>query len=255
MRLNVLGCAAGIGGREQLTTCLRLDHDILLDAGTGLGSLGIDQLIQIDHVFLSHCHLDHVAGLALLLDTVMGRRSHPITLHASDSVLAALTSYLFNWSLWPDFTRIPSASAPLLKLEPMAAGATVVLGSRSITSFRVEHTVDACAYWVHNDRRGILFTGDMASTPELWAAFRDEPKLANVIVDCSFPNAESDIANLSKHFCPRTLIDDIRSMPKQIEFFVYHLKPGQEEQIMEELRAGDELRRFTALRREDWFEF
>lgn len=255
MRLTVLGCAAGIGGREQLTTCLRLDHDILLDAGTGLGSLGIDELIRIDHVFLSHCHLDHVAGLALLLDTVVGRRAVPITLHATPAVLAVLREHLFNWSLWPDFTRIPSAVAPLLRMEPMTPGSTVTLGARNLTSFPVNHTVDACAYWVHNATSGILFTGDMASTPALWSAFHAEPKLARVIVDCSFPNAESDIANLSKHFCPQTLIADLRGMPERVEFFVYHLKPGQEELIMEELHAGAEAHRFAALRRDEAFDF
>ena len=61
MKLTVLGCAGGIGGRERLTTCLLLDDDILLDAGTGLATLDIDALAKIEHVFLTHTHLDHVA--------------------------------------------------------------------------------------------------------------------------------------------------------------------------------------------------
>ena len=90
MKLQILGCAGGIGGPERLTTCLMIDSDILLDAGTGLTSLNIEQLVRIDHVFITHCHLDHVAGLALLLDAVQGRRKGPVTVHAPPSVQVGL---------------------------------------------------------------------------------------------------------------------------------------------------------------------
>ena len=79
MNLHVLGCAGGIGGRERLTTCMLIDHDILLDAGTGLATLSIDQLINIDHVFLTHGHLDHVVGLTLLVDAIQGKKSGTVT--------------------------------------------------------------------------------------------------------------------------------------------------------------------------------
>ena len=34
MRIKVLGCSGGIGGRHLRTTSFLLDHDILIDAGT-----------------------------------------------------------------------------------------------------------------------------------------------------------------------------------------------------------------------------
>ena len=34
MKLRVLGCSGGIGGNR--TTSFLLDHDVLIDAGTGL---------------------------------------------------------------------------------------------------------------------------------------------------------------------------------------------------------------------------
>ena len=92
MKLQVLGCAGGIGGRERFTTCLRIDEDILLDAGTGLASLDLEQLVKINHVFITHSHLDHVAGLALLVDSVMGKRTEPIMVHATVKVIAEYPS-------------------------------------------------------------------------------------------------------------------------------------------------------------------
>jgi 3',5'-cyclic-nucleotide phosphodiesterase len=255
MKLQVLGCSGGIGGREQLTTCMLLDDDILIDAGTGLSSLGMDELVNIDHVFISHTHLDHVAGLALLLDAVLGKRSKPITVHASEKVIATLKQHMFNWLLWPDFAEIPSAEEAILRWQPMQPGITLELGGRFITAYPVNHTVDAVGYWVHNNSKGFLFTGDLATTPELWARFAHEPKLEKIIVDCSFPNAERALANLSRHYCPQTLIDDIQALPKSIEFLIYHLKPGQEEQIMDELAAGGNGRTFKALAKSNIFAF
>ena len=255
MNLQVLGCAGGIGGRERLTTCLSLDDDILLDAGTGLTSLGIDRLVKIDHIFLTHGHLDHVAGLALLVDAIQGKKAGQVAVHATDEVIALLKKHLFNWELWPDFTAIPRKADAIFRWEPMALGATIELNGRSITSYPVNHTAGSAAYWVHGQHSGFLFSGDMCATPELWAALMQEKALGKVIVDCSFPNADDDLAARSMHFCPRSLIEDIRTMPDSVEFLIYHLKPGQEDQIMHELHAGGGMRVFRALKCGDRFNF
>jgi glyoxylase-like metal-dependent hydrolase (beta-lactamase superfamily II) len=247
VKVHVLGCAGGIGGRERFTTCLRIDDDVTLDAGTGLCSLGIDELTLIDHVFLTHFHLDHVAGLALLADAVQGRRRAPITVYGSAEVIASLKTHLFNWQLWPDFAMIPDRDTPVLRWSVLEAGASVDLGGRIFTPHRVNHTQGSVAYWVHNGCGGLLFSGDMTTTPALWQAFATEKKLRKVIVDCSFPNAEADIAARSLHFCPRSLIEDIGGMPQDTEFLIYHLKPGQEDLIMRELRDAGTGRTFAAL--------
>jgi 3',5'-cyclic-nucleotide phosphodiesterase len=255
MKLQVLGCAGGIGGQQRHTTCLFLDEDILLDAGTGITNLDLEQLARIDHVFLTHSHLDHVAGLALLVDTVLGRRTGPVTVHASHQVIDALKKHLFNWVLWPDFAAIPSAGNPVLRWAPFTPGATIEIDGRSITPYPVDHMAGSVAYLVHQKKPGFLFTGDMCSTPTLWAALVDGKRVSKVIVDCSFPNSESDLAARSKHFCPQSLLDDIAAIAHSIEILIYHLKPGQEDLIMEELRAAAGGRAFKALKTGDVFDF
>jgi glyoxylase-like metal-dependent hydrolase (beta-lactamase superfamily II) len=255
MKLRVLGCAGGIGGRERLTTCLRLDDDILLDAGTGLTSLDMTELVKIDHVFLSHSHLDHIAGLALLADAVLGKRAVPIIIHATEEVIATLKSHVFNWLIWPDFAMIPTADNPVLRWEPLQPGVAIDVGGRLITANPVNHTVNAVSYLVRNQVTGFLFTGDMATTPALWEKMKNEPKLAKVIVDCSFTNADFELAAVSGHFCPQSLINDVQAMPHSIDFLIYHLKPGQEEAIMQELGINEGGRSFTALRCGDDFVF
>jgi glyoxylase-like metal-dependent hydrolase (beta-lactamase superfamily II) len=52
-----------------------IDGDILIDAGTGVGDLTLDEMRGIDHVFLTHSHLDHVAALPLMVDAVASQRT------------------------------------------------------------------------------------------------------------------------------------------------------------------------------------
>jgi 3',5'-cyclic-nucleotide phosphodiesterase len=257
MNLHVLGCAGGIGGRERHTTCMKVDDDIVIDAGTGICALDIDELSKIDHVFLTHFHLDHVAGLALLIDTVVvyGRRKKPVVVHSTAPVIESLKKHLFNWELWPDFAAIPDKDNPSMQWSELQPGESIDIDGRIIMPHRVNHTRGAVAYFVHNGGQGFLFTGDMASTPELWQRFANEPRLSRVIVDCSFPNADSGIAERSMHFCPSALVEDVRGMPPSTEFLIYHLKPGQEDQIMHELEADPGHHRFRALRCGDRFNF
>ena len=60
MKVKVLGCSGGIGGKHLRTTSFRVDNDILIDAGTGVGDLSLTELSMIDHIFLTHSHLDHI---------------------------------------------------------------------------------------------------------------------------------------------------------------------------------------------------
>ncbi len=82
MKLRILGCNGGIGGYLR-TTSMLLDNDILIDAGTGVGDLSLRQLTRINHVFVTHSHLDHVSPVPFLVDTVGWMRNKPITVHAA----------------------------------------------------------------------------------------------------------------------------------------------------------------------------
>lgn len=37
MQIKILGCSGGVGGKLR-TTSMLVDHDILIDAGTGFGA-------------------------------------------------------------------------------------------------------------------------------------------------------------------------------------------------------------------------
>lgn len=137
MQLTVLGCSGGIGG-ELRTTSFLVDDDILIDAGTGVGDLSIPQMAKIDHIFITHSHLDHIAYIPLLLDAVMETRKQPVTIYATTETKQALQNHLFNWHIWPDFSQIPSAHQPVMQYQTIKVGEPVTLGGRQISQYEIE---------------------------------------------------------------------------------------------------------------------
>jgi glyoxylase-like metal-dependent hydrolase (beta-lactamase superfamily II) len=126
MQVLILGCSGGIGDGRHTTSFL-IDDDILIDAGSGVSRLSRAALARIDHVFITHSHLDHILSLPLLLDSVAGERDCPVVLHAIPEVLEILKDHVFNWRIWPDFSRIPSLENPFMRYHPIALGHPVSL--------------------------------------------------------------------------------------------------------------------------------
>ena len=171
MKIRILGCSGGIGGRHLRTTSMLVDHDVLVDAGTGVADLSLAELGAIDHIFLTHSHLDHIASLPLLIDTVMDMRiGRPVTVHASEATLAILRQHVFNWLVWPDFSEIPSREASLPAVPgPWSWGQRVDLGcGRSITALPAEHTVPAVGYLLDSGSNSLAFSGDTTSNDSFW---------------------------------------------------------------------------------------
>jgi glyoxylase-like metal-dependent hydrolase (beta-lactamase superfamily II) len=145
--IRVLGCSGSIAAGSRTTSFL-LDSDVLIDAGTGVGDLTLDELAAIDHIFVSHSHLDHVLSIGLLADSVARRRVDrpPIRVHALPATLDALRQHIFNGIIWPDFTRLPSAEQPMLAFEPFSVGDVLTLADRRIEVLPARHTVPAVGF-------------------------------------------------------------------------------------------------------------
>jgi ribonuclease BN (tRNA processing enzyme) len=235
MKLRVLGCSGGIGG-DLRTTSMLLDHDVLIDAGTGVGDLAIDQLARIDHVFLTHSHLDHVTSIPFLVDTVGWMRGRPITVHAIEPTLEILRQHLFNWKLWPDFTKIPDAHKPFLRYEAVALGKTVDINGRKLTALPANHVVPAIGYRIDSGRASLVFSGDTTTNDAFWDAVNKIDNLRYLVIETAFCNKEKDLAIASKHLCPSMLAEELAKFKREAEIYITHLKPGEVELTMQEIQ-------------------
>jgi cAMP phosphodiesterase len=234
MRLKVIGCSGGIGGSLR-TTSLLLDHDVLIDAGTGVGDLQLEQLARIDHVFLTHSHLDHVASIPFLVDTVGAARDKPLIVHALPETIADLQAHLFNWRLWPDFTQIPSASQPIMQFSPVTVGHGVMLAGRTITPVPADHVVPAVGYALNSGNASLVFTGDTCGGDTLWQAVNNIDNLRYLIIETAFSDAERELAILAKHLCPGLLVEQLPNFKRDAQIYITHLKPGEGDTIMHEV--------------------
>src|SRR2546421_12068466 len=183
MRLRVLGCSGGIGGRHLRTTSFLVDGDILIDAGTGVGDLTLAELSQIDTIFITHSHLDHVTSIPFLVDTVGGMRSKPLAVYATRATIEIMRNHLFNWAIWPDFTEIPSAEAPFMRYQEIELGKPIVLSGRTITAIPARHTVPAVGYHLDSGAASLVITGDTGQNDALWQVVNRIGNLKFLIIE------------------------------------------------------------------------
>ena len=252
MILTVLGCSGSIA-KGCKTTAFLLDGDVLIDAGTGVGDLELEALARIDHILISHSHLDHVLSIGLLADAVMRvREEHQrgaIQVHALPETIAALRAHIFNGVIWPDFTRLPSADDPILKLVPFALGDVLELNGKRIEVLTAAHTVPAVGFAVlpADPAAGAwIFTGDTGPNPALWERLRTM-KVAHLVIETAFSDEERQLARISRHLCPAALGHELAQLAGSVEVHITHIKPGESEAVMAEIGRLGSPHRIAAL--------
>lgn len=234
MKLRILGCNGGIGSGLR-TTAMLLDHDILIDAGTGVGDLNLHDMSLIDHVFLTHSHLDHIVSIPFMIDSVGDRRKHPLTVHATKETLEVLQQHIFNWKVWPDFSQIPSKDKPYLRYQELKPGEKKILNGRAITVLPANHVVPAVGYQLDSGVNSLVFTGDTTTQHDFWDVLNRIANLKYLIIETAFTNSEKELAILSKHLCPNLLVEELGKLHLNPEVYISHLKPGESELTMQEI--------------------
>jgi ribonuclease BN (tRNA processing enzyme) len=242
MILHVLGCSGAIAAGCK-TTAFLLDDDVLIDAGTGVGDLSLDALARIDHILISHSHLDHVLSIGLLADSVIRRRTQagraPIQVHALPETIAALQAHLFNGIIWPDFTRLPSVDRPVLAMRPIAVGETLLLGGKRIEVLSAAHTVPAVGFAVDGGSAGWwVYTGDTGPNPRLWERLATM-KVAHLVIETAFADEERQLARISQHLCPTSLREELAQLAGDVDVHITHVKPGELEAVMAQIGRFD----------------
>ena len=238
MQIRVLGCSGGIC-RGVATTSFLIDSDILIDAGTGVSELTLEEMCNIRHIFITHSHLDHIACIALLADTLFDRLiGKPIIVHAQKKTLDALRKHIFNGDIWPDFTVLPDKTNAVLKFNTMQAGTSTELGGRSIEMIPVNHAVAGVAYRVESGGKSFAFSGDTTNNESLWDALNRHDGLDLLFIETAFSDKGIELARLALHYCPALLAMDLLKLIHRPTVCISHLKPGEEEIIMHECREA-----------------
>ncbi|HEX7888482.1 MAG TPA: 3',5'-cyclic-nucleotide phosphodiesterase [Ramlibacter sp.] len=244
MRVRVLGCSGAIA-KDCRTTSFLIDSDVLVDAGTGVGDLSLQEMLGIRDVLLTHSHLDHVAALPLMIDSVASQLDGPIHVHALPGTIAALKAHVFNNVIWPDFSRIPSPQEPFVAFHEVQVGQVLEIRGKRVEVMPAVHTVPACGYAVSGGQGCWVFTGDTERNPAFWRRI-NQMDVAALVIETAFSNREQDLARRSLHLSPQALADELDCIDKGRRFpiFITHTKPAETELIMAEIQRFDQTQPF-----------
>ncbi|NRP10818.1 MULTISPECIES: MBL fold metallo-hydrolase [unclassified Marinobacterium] len=232
MKVRNLGCSGGLA-EGLFTTSFLLDERTLLDGGTGVGRLSLAQMNQIETVLLTHAHMDHIAGVAMMLASLSEHRKKPVILAAPKEVLEAVKAHILNWVIWPDFSKIPNEQTPVLEYLELEPFQTLELNGYQVMPIPLSHTVPSYAYRISRGEGAFCFFGDTGPTELVWQALNQQP-VSDIFIELSYRNDSAELAGISKHYTSVTLAEDLAKLDEPSKVHIMHLKPGVEDQIIAE---------------------
>ncbi len=236
MEVKIIGGHGGVSPGFKATSYL-IDGKLLIDAGSVASGITILEQSQIEHILISHSHLDHISDLAFLADNCFGMKSAPFEIYAHATVAKSIMTHLLNDIIWPDFTKLPSKANPTLRLHEITPEKTFTLGEYKVTSVSVNHQGDAQGFLIENKGISLLFTQDTGPTDRIWELAHERKNLKAIFTEVSFPNHLIQVAIDSQHHTPRTMEQELKKMPATIPVYLGHLKPNFQGQLKEEIQS------------------
>ncbi len=236
MRIKVLGAYGG-RCRDLGTTCFQLSEGVILDAGNVMRALG-EECMKIDHVFLTHAHLDHIVDIPFMIDYTFRFRERPLNIYGHRETLEALKDYIMNWNIWPEFSSIRLINSGdyavnYVEIEPYEE---IELNGLRIKTFPSNHTITTLSYVVKRGDRGVLITGDTYKNPKVWETINEDEEIKALITEVSYPSYMHNLAEVSKHHTPKTLREELDHLEREVDVYVMHLKPNAIEELRKEIR-------------------
>jgi len=241
MKFKVLGCS-GSRVPGYYTTSYLVDDHILVDGGSVVGCLDLDDQAEITDVLISHANLDHTKDIPFLADNLLAtnmNKPEPVRLRSLPRVLDSLREHIFNDDVWPDFTSLPSPERPVLALEPLEIGQAVRLGRYNVQPFFVDHSICSCGFAIYADdpAEHVVITGDTGLDGGWTDFLNDLPfKVENLVVEASFPNELEELARASKHMTPKLLARKLAKLKDMPTPFITHIKAPYTVTIQRQLR-------------------
>lgn len=241
MRIKVLGCY----GTEFLRfkSCgFLVDGSVMLDAGSIVSTLTLEEQWGIQEICVTHSHLDHIKDIFFLANNLFEEKERTIKICSTAEVLQLLKQHFINGIICPDFTAIPQGKGHALEFETIQEGEFYpVSPGISVRAEKVDHNIAAVGYIIRCDHGHVVYTGDTGPTEHIWNVCNALENLLAVFIECSFSNEQQELASLSGHLTPQTMIKELEKLKERnYPVFVFHMKPQYLKTIEAEIKAlGD----------------
>jgi HD-GYP domain-containing protein (c-di-GMP phosphodiesterase class II)/ribonuclease BN (tRNA processing enzyme) len=235
--IQILG-AYGTRAKGFGTSSFLLNKSNVIDAGNILNTLD-EQSVEIENIWLTHSHLDHISDIAYILDNYFSLRKKTLNIMGLPATIKALKKHFFNDLIWPDFSKINliDSDTPALSYNEIELGREYILNENDfIEAFKTDHTVPSCGYIFKKEGDSVLITADTYSLKNVTEIINSRKDINAIVVECSFPSTMPVLAKESKHLTPDLLFKCIENIKKDnLRLYINHIKPSFLEKIAKEI--------------------
>ncbi|QOP44995.1 MBL fold metallo-hydrolase [Sulfurimonas paralvinellae] len=237
--IRVLG-AFGTKAKGFGTTSFMLNPTTTVDAGNLLDALEKES-IEVENIWLTHSHLDHIVDIAYILDNYFSQRTKTLNIMGLPETIKAVKENFLNDTVWPDFSTIKlyGKDAMVVKYIEIEANKSYQISeNETIRPFLTDHTVASCGYVYTIDNASVMITADTYSLDNVKNILETNPDIKSVIIECSFSNNMKTLALESKHLTSELLFAQLNSFKRDdFSLYINHIKPTYRQKIVEEIEA------------------
>lgn len=204
MRVLLLGTTGYHPTDDRETACMLLPElGIAFDAGTGFFRVARHLTTPTLDIFLSHAHLDHVAGLTYFFSLMVERPQTKITVHGDEGKLNSIRDHLFAEDFFP--ARAPFDWRPATDTFTHSSGAV-------LRSFRLEHPGGSRGYRLEIGGKSMAYVTD--TTARSGIDYIEHIRGVDLLLhESNFPSGQDELARKTGHSC----LDHVARVAKEAQ--------------------------------------
>jgi ribonuclease BN (tRNA processing enzyme) len=239
-QIKVLG-AYGTKSKGYGTSSFLINKANVIDAGNILEGMDVAS-VDIENIWISHSHLDHIVDIAYILDNYFSLRRKTLNIYGLPNTIKSIKEHFLNGYIWPDFSNIKlnNSENMALKYIEIDFGIDYNIGENEfIRAFPTDHTIDSCGYIYTKGKNSVLITEDTYSLDSVFSELNSDNKIKSIVVECSFPNKMKKLAVTSKHLTPELLFEELKNLRnREISIYINHIKPSYFKIVSDEIEQN-----------------